>query len=127
MGKEKNVHQDHKLIISGKYQKCLPYFDNKFFIILIILFFDQPKNLSLFNSGGFILYVTIFIFIIFLVFDTKKLNHLKTKQQPNPTKEQRTSHSYLYHSIPTTQIQNLLQINQMIREQKNQKPRLKRN
>ena len=71
---------------------------------------------NLLDRGGFILYVTIFIFIIFLVFDTKKLNHLKTKQQPNPTKEQRTSHSYLYHSIPTTQIQNLLQINQMIGE-----------
>ena len=82
---------------------------------------------NLLHCGGFILYVTIFIFIIFLVFDTKKSSHLKTKQQPSPTKEQRTSHSYLYHSIPTTQIQNLLQINQMTGEQKNQKPRLKRN
>lgn len=52
MGKEKNAHHDHKLTTSGKYQKCLPYFDNKFFIILILLFFDQPRNLSLFNSDG---------------------------------------------------------------------------
>jgi len=65
--------------------------------------------------------------IIFLAFDINQLNHLKTKQKPNPTKEQKTSHSYLYHSIPTTKIQNLLQINQMTGEQKNQKPRLKRN
>ena len=100
----------------------------KFLISLLkILFIDLDHCSKLLDSGGFILYVTIFIFIIFLVFDTKKLNHLKTKQQPNPTKEQRTSHSYLYHSIPTTQIQNLLQINQMIGEQKNQKPKLKRN
>ena len=89
--------------------------------------FAQSGNLSLFNSGGFNLYEAVFIFIILLVFDIKKSNHLKTKQQPNPTKEQRTSYSYLCHSIPATQIQNLLQINQMTGEQKNQKPKLKRN
>jgi len=72
------------------------------------------------------LYVTVFLFIIFLVFGSKKLNPLKTKQQLNPTKEQKTNHFYLYHSTLTIQIQNLLQINQMKEEQKNQKPKLKK-
>jgi len=30
MGKEKNAHQDEKLTTSGKYQKCLPYFEKSF-------------------------------------------------------------------------------------------------
>jgi hypothetical protein len=38
IGEEKNIHQDNKLITSGKYQKCLPYFD-KYFFMLDALFF----------------------------------------------------------------------------------------
>jgi len=33
IGEEKNIHQDNKLITSGKYQKCLPYFDKYFFML----------------------------------------------------------------------------------------------
>ena len=104
---------------------------NSFFLTgSIILFFTAVLPHSAVGSKKTNIENNVLIrtlFIIFLVFDTKISNLLKTKQQPNPTKEQRTSHSYLYHSIPTTQIQNFLQINQMTGEQKNQKPRLKRN